>query len=79
LVNLDAFTVLRLQRGIEHLYRPNPRATAGFLTDIADHFGDMRAILLRLAEYEQRITLGMLRTGGGDRFPWRRPLLVPPR
>ena len=74
---LDQFTALRVQRGVEHLHRLGPRATAEFLGDVADQIGGMPAIVALLAEYERRLSPAMLRAAGGDRFPPRRLRAVP--
>ena len=66
---------LRLQRGAEHLHTLGPRATAEFLTDIAQAIGGGPAILGHLAEYQRRLTPAMIRAAGADRPP-PRPLHI---
>ena len=51
MVFLDPFTRRRLQRGVEHLHQLGPRATAEFLTEVADHIGGLPAIIGTLLEY----------------------------
>jgi dihydroxyacid dehydratase/phosphogluconate dehydratase len=75
MIKLDHLDRLRLERGVEHLHRLGPRATAEFLTEVADHIGGMPAIIGTLLEYERRLSPDLLRVVGGDRFP-RRPLRV---
>lgn len=77
MVFLDPFTRRRLQRGVEHLHQLGPRATAEFLTEVADHIGGLPAIIGTLLEYERRLTPEKLRSTGGDRFP-RPPISVVP-
>jgi hypothetical protein len=60
---------LRLQRGAEHLCRLGPRTTAEFLSEVADRIGGMPCILGLLVEFEQRLSLDMVRAAGADRFP----------
>lgn len=66
----------RLDRGAAHLHRLGARATAEALAQIAARIGGMPAILGTLTEYE-RVTPGMVRAAGGDRFP-PRPLRAVP-
>lgn len=63
---LDA---LRLQRGAEHLHRLGPRAVDGFIRDLSARIGGLPASLALLAEYERRLSPGLLAATGGDRFP----------
>ena len=77
MVQYDAITRLRLQRGGEHLHRLGPRATCEVLCEISHRIGGMPAILGCLAEYEARLTPQLLRRAGGDRFP-HRPLRIVP-
>ena len=74
---IDPFTAMRLRRGAEHLCRLGPRASAEFLAEIADRIGGMPCVLEVLGEYERRLTPKMIAAAGGDRFPSRRPMLVP--
>jgi len=74
---LDPLTMIRLQRGVEHLHNLGPRAAAELLTEVAACIGGMPCILDLLAEYQQRLTPQTLRAVGGDRFPPNRPRLVP--
>lgn len=74
---LDPFTVLRMQRGVEHLHGLGPRATAEFLGDVADQIGGWPTIIALLGEYERRLSPAMLRAVGGDRFPPQRLRVVP--
>lgn len=73
----DPFTALPLERGTQHLYALGPRAAAGFLEDLTARIGGMPAAVGLLAEYERRLTLGMIVAAGGDRFPTRQPVAVP--
>jgi hypothetical protein len=74
---LDPFTTLRLRRGVEHLHRLGPRATAELLSEVAARIGGIPCMLELLAEFERRLTPAMLKATGGDRFPRRLPLAVP--
>ena len=76
-IMIDPFTALRLERGTQHLYVLGPRAVAGFLQDLTARIGGMPAAVGLLAEYERRLTPGMIVAAGGDRFPTRRPVAVP--
>lgn len=67
---------LRLQRGAEHLHRLGPRATAEFLSELACRIGGAPAIMALLTEYG-RVSPGMVRAAGGDRFPPRVLHVVP--
>ncbi len=67
----DSLQMLRLQRGVEHLHKLGPRATAEALAEMADRIGGLPALLGILAEYERRLTPGMVRAAGADRFPTR--------
>jgi hypothetical protein len=67
---MDQLASLRLQRGVEHLHSLGPRAVAEFLVEVASAIGGLPAIQAKLTEY-QRLTPGMVRTAGGDRFPVR--------
>jgi hypothetical protein len=71
---MDNLTQLRLQRGAEHLHALGPRALAEFLAEVSGKIGGLPAIQSLLVEY-QRLTPGMVRAAGGDRFP-ARPLRV---
>jgi hypothetical protein len=75
-IHLDPLAMLRLRRGVEHLHRLGPRATAEFLAEIAAQSGGVAPIIELLAAYERRITVDMLRAIGGDRFPPRTPLVA---
>jgi dihydroxyacid dehydratase/phosphogluconate dehydratase len=75
MIKLDHLDRLRLQRGVEHLHRLGPRATAEYLAEVARQIGGLPAMLGTLAEYERRLSPDLLRVVGGDRFP-RRPLRV---
>ena len=77
MIQLDPLTRLHFQRGVEHLHRLGPRATAEFLVETADRIGGLPAMLRILAEYEGRLTPDVLAATGGDRFPPR--LSVVPR
>ena len=66
----DSLDTLRLQRGATHLHNLGPRATAEFLASVADRIGGWPAILAALNDYE-RVSPGMVRAAGGDRFPPR--------
>lgn len=68
---------LRVQRGAEHLHRLGARATAEFLTELANRIGGMPAVIGLLNEYG-RLNPGMVRAAGADRFP-ARPLRAVPR
>jgi hypothetical protein len=68
---------LRLDNGAEHLHRLGARATAEFLAELAATIGGQPAILRLLAEYQNRLSPKLLRAAGGDRFPPRRPRVVP--
>lgn len=70
----DPFVSLRLQRGAEHLHALGPRAVAEFLAEVSGKIGGLPAIQSLLVEY-QRLTPGMVRAAGGDRFP-PRPLRI---
>jgi hypothetical protein len=61
---------LRLERGAAHLHRLGPRATAELLAALTARIGGGPALLGLLAEYE-RLSPGMVRAAGGDRFPPR--------
>jgi hypothetical protein len=74
---VDPLAAMRLQRGAEHLHRLGARATAELLVEVARRIGGMPCILDLLTEFERRITPGMLRASGGDRFPVRRLQVVP--
>jgi hypothetical protein len=74
----DPLTMLRLERGVEHLFRLGPRAVAEFLIAISAECGGLPAILDLIDEYRCRLTPEMVRAAGGDRFP-PRPLQVVPR
>ena len=63
-----AVTDLRLRRGAEHVCRLGPRALAELLAEIGAQHGIHDEIVRALAAY-QRVTPGMLRAAGGDRFP----------
>ncbi len=64
----DPLETLRLQRGAEHLHKLGARATAEFLAELALKIGGTPAMIGLLAEY-QRLSPGMVRAVGGDRFP----------
>ena len=66
----------RTQRQVEHLHRLGPRATAEFLNELAGRIGGMPAISALLTEYA-RLSPGMVRAAGGDRFPARVLHVVP--
>jgi hypothetical protein len=66
---LDAPTRLRLQRGVEHLHRLGPRATAELLAGVATRIGGLPCILSLLDEYRNHLTPEMLLAARGDRFP----------
>jgi len=66
--DLPPVTAPRLQRGAEHLHELGPRALAEFLAELAQRICGMPATLDMLAEY-QRLSPGMMRAAGGDRFP----------
>ena len=64
------------RRKVEHLPLPGARATGEFLAESAARIGGAPAIVSLLNEY-QRITPGMVRAAGGDRFPPRVLHVVP--
>jgi hypothetical protein len=68
---------LRLHVGAERANCLGPRAVAEFLAEIAAETGGISTIIELLTEYGRRITPDMLRAFGGDRFPQRKPLVVP--
>lgn len=61
---------LRFDRGAVHLYGLGPRAVAELLVEVAENAGCAQCILHQLARYE-RLTPGMVRAAGADRFPPR--------
>lgn len=75
---LTPYQRLRIDRGAAHLHRCGPRATAEFLLQLSHTIGGLPAITALLTEYEARLRPELLRAVGGDRFPTRRPLVVPP-
>jgi hypothetical protein len=77
MIHLHPLDQLRLQRGAEHLHRLGARPTAELLAEVATRIGGLPCILNLLTEFERRITPGMLRASGGDRFPTRRLRVVP--
>ena len=68
---------LRLDHGAQHLHDLGPRATAEFLMELAASIGGLPATMRLLAEYQNRLSPDLLRAAGGDRFPRRRPRVVP--
>jgi hypothetical protein len=66
----DSLDTLRLHRGAEHLHQLGARATAELLAEVAERIGGWPLILATLTEYE-RLTPGMVRKAGADRFPPR--------
>lgn len=59
---------MRLDRGAVHLHALGPRATAELLAALATRTGEGLALLELLADYG-RLTPGMVRAAGGNRFP----------
>lgn len=59
----------QFQHDVEYLYLLGPRAITECLAEIAGKIGGTPAILGTLAEYRNRLTLGMIRAAGADRFP----------
>jgi hypothetical protein len=76
-IQLHPLDQLRLQRGAEHLHRLGARPTAELLAEVATRIGGLPCIIGLLTEFERRITPGMLRASGGDRFPVRRLRVLP--
>jgi hypothetical protein len=68
---LDPFVALRVERGAQHLHTLGARATAELLLEIGHRIGGLPCIISLLTEFERRITPGMLRASGGDKFPAR--------
>lgn len=77
MLHLSPIDTLRLERGGTHLRHLGDRATAEFLTELARRIGGGPAILALLEEYG-RLSPGMVRAAGADRFP-PRPLRVVPK
>ena len=77
MIRLHPLDRLCLQRRVEHLHALGPRATAEFLVEVADRIGGMPCILGLLVEFEQRLSLDMVRAAGADRFPPRQLHAVP--
>lgn len=79
MVHLDPFTAVRIQRGVEHLHRLGPHATAELLVELSSRIGGLPTVLTLLSEYQRNLTLAMARQHGGRDFVSRRPMLVPRR
>jgi hypothetical protein len=71
MVHLNTLDRLLLQRGAEHLHQLGPRATAELLAEVGQRIGGMQCIIGLLGEYQQRLSLQMLRAVGAQRFPTR--------
>jgi hypothetical protein len=61
---------LRLELGARHLHSLGARALAGFLEDLATQADCLSATLALLEDY-RRLTPGIVRAVGANRFPRR--------
>jgi hypothetical protein len=72
MIHLDAFSELRLQRGIEHVCRlGGTRPVAELLRQIGTEHDCLDGILSILDAWRAGLTPDMVQATGGDRFPHR--------